>query len=192
MDHQAVDHTVSYRFGRDDYIALLRAHRSLSLLGRFGRWGRYACFGVFFVVLINLFNYELWPDEPTVALILSAIIFAIAVLVAPIGEFIAERGLALWIFPRQSMANKDCTLAFDNDGIRSKYGDIEGRVPWRAITRFLETKDHFFLPISRMEMVLVPKRALPSADAVAELGHYMQSKIAAATSGLSRHPRTLP
>ena len=183
MDHQAVDHTVSYRFGRDDYIALLRAHRSLSLLGRFGRWGRYACFGVFFVVLINLINYELWLDEPTVALILSAIIFVIAILVAPIGEFLAERGLALWIFPRLSTANKDCTLAFDDDGIRSQYGDIEGRLPWRVITRIVETKDHFFLPISRMEMIVVPKRALPSPDAAAEFGHYIRSKIDAAATG---------
>ena len=183
MDHQAVDHTVSYCFGRDDYIALLRAHRSLSLLGRFGRWGRYACFGVFFVVLINLFNYELWPDEPVVALMLSGIMFLIVLLVAPIGEFIAERGLALWIFPRLSTANKDCTLAFGDDDVRSKYGDIEGRVPWRAITRIVETKDHFFLPISRMEMILVPKRALPSPDAAAEFGHYIRSKIDAAATG---------
>jgi YcxB-like protein len=172
-----MDHTVTYRFGSDDYIALIRAHRSLGALGRFGRWGRYVCFGLFSVALINLFNYESWSYQPIVALILSGIMFLIVVLVAPVGEFLGEWGLAWWMFPRQSIANKDCTLAFDDDGIRSKYGDIEGRIPWRSITRILETKDRFFLSISRAEMIPVPKRALGSPDAVAELGHYIRSKI---------------
>jgi len=178
-----MDHTVTYRFGRDDYIALLRAHRLTSPLGGFGRWGRYGCFGVFSVVLINLFYYESWWGDPVGAVFGSTVIFVVIVVVAPVGEFIGEQILALWIYPRRSVANKDCTLELDDGGIQSKYGDIEGRLPWRTIARILETKDYFFLFISRAETILVPKRALPSPDAVTELRHYIRCKVDAAATG---------
>jgi YcxB-like protein len=183
-----MDHTVTYRFGRADYIALLRAQRSLSVLNRFGRWGRYACFGLFFVVLINLSNISSWSFDPALDLITSAIAFALIVLVAPVGELIADRILSLLVFPRFSVANKDLTLTFADDGIRSQHGGMEGKIPWSAVKRILETKDHLFLSISRAENMVVPRRALPSPDAAVELAHYIRSEVDAAAGGSAESP----
>jgi hypothetical protein len=176
-----MDHTVTYRYDRNDYIALLRAQRSLGLLGRLGRWGRYACFALFFVVLINLLDFSSGSfDLPD--LITSGLVFVAIFLAAPLGEFIGERVLARWIFPRFSAANKDITLTFGDDGIHSKYGGMEGRLPWQSLVRILETENYLFLSISRAETIVVPRRALPSPAAAEELAHYIRSKVDAAAA----------
>ena len=176
-------HTVTYRYGRDDYIALLRAQRALGPLGRFGRWGRYACFALFLVVIVDLINYEgTWSQPLVVTLVVSGLLFVIAMLVAPIGEFLADQFLGRWMFPRHSVANKDVTLEFADDGVHSRYSVMQGLIPWPSINRIFDTEDHIFLSISRAEMMVVPKRALPSADAAAELQHYIRSKIGAAAA----------
>jgi hypothetical protein len=185
-----MDHTVTYHFGRRDYIALLQGNRALGLLGRFGRWGRYASFALFVVVLLNLLNIFSWSFDMVTFLIVSAVMFVIVLVAAPIGEFIADRLLSLWVFPRLSVAEKDCTLVFGEDGIRSKYGDIEGRVPWRSIVRIMDAKEYIYLTISRAEMILVPKRALPSPDAAEALVHYIKSMVDFAASGSPEGPRT--
>jgi hypothetical protein len=174
-----MDHTVTYRFGRADYIALLRAHRTQGFVGRhFGRWGRYVCFGLFFVAVVFLINMPNWSfDFDEVDLIVYSVTFVIIVLMAPVGEFLAWRVLSLFIFPRYSVANKDLTVTFADDGIRSQHSGMEGKIPWSTVTRVLETKDYLFLPISRAEMIVVPRRALPSDDAAAELAHYIRSKV---------------
>ena len=177
-----MEHTVSYRFGRSDYIALLRVNRTLGLLGRFGRWGRYVAYALFVVVLINVINILSWSFDTVTILSVCAVAFVVVLATAPIGEFIGDRLLSFWLFPRLSIANRDCTLVFGEGGINSKYCDIEGRVPWRSVRRILETKDHFFLPISRAEMILVPRRALSPAAAT-ELAHYIRAKVAAAANG---------
>jgi hypothetical protein len=176
-------HTITYRYGRDDYIAVLRAQRSLGPLGRFGRWGRYACFALLFVVLIDLINYEMSWNQPFVTLAVSGILFVITMIVAPFGEFVGEQVLARWIFPRYGVANKDVTLEFGDDGVRSRHSGIEVLIPWPSISRILDAKDHLFLAINKAEMMVVPKRALPSADAVAELQYYIRSKSGAAAAG---------
>jgi hypothetical protein len=177
-----MDHTVTYRYGWHDYFALQLAHFWLSPLGRLGRWRKYL-FAAAMVVFYNLANLLLWSFDLVTDLIVSAIIFPTVLLGAAIGEFLSKMFFALWtkfLFPRLSVANKDCTLTFGEEGIVSKYGDIEGRLPWRSITNILETKDFLFLSISRMEMILVPRRALPSDDAAAALGTYIRSRVAAA------------
>jgi hypothetical protein len=175
-------HTVSFHYGWPDFFAMQRAHFSLSPLGRLGRWRKYL-FAAAMVLLYNLENLLSRSFDLVTDLIVSAILLPTAVLGAVIGEFAAKIFFAVWtkfLFPRLSVANKDCTLTFGEEGIASKYGDIEGRFPWRLITNVLETKDYFFLSISRMEMILVPRRALPSEDAAAELAAYIRSKVAAA------------
>jgi hypothetical protein len=177
-----MDYTVSYRFGRDDYLALLRAYRLRGPFGRLGRFGRYACFALVVVVLTNLLVLEPWND-PVVALITSALLMVVMFAVAPLGEFLGERVLLQMRFSKLSVANKDCTLVFSDDGIRTKYGDIEGRMPWRSITHMVTNKAYIYLPISRAEAVLVPTRALPSPGAVANLEHYIRSRLGAAAAG---------
>jgi hypothetical protein len=144
---------------------------------RFGRWGRYVCFGLFFVALINLDNILSWSFDPEIDLLTSVIAFVILVLVAPVGEWLAERALSLWIFPRYAAAHQEITLIFADDGIRSQHSGMEGKFPWSAVTGVYETEDYLFLAISRAEMLVVPRRALPSPDDAAALAHYIKSKV---------------
>ncbi len=179
-----MDHTVSYRFDRADYIALLRAQRAVGVLTRrFGRWGRYACFGLFFVALINLNIILSWSFNPVVDLLASVIAFVIIVLVAPVGEWLGERLLSLCIFPRYSVADKELTITFADDGIRSQYSGMEGKLPWSSVVGIYQTDDYLFLSISRAEMIVVPRRALPSPGAAVELAHYIRSKVGTAAAG---------
>jgi len=50
-----MDHAIAYRYGRKDYIAMLRASRSVGPLGRLGRWGR--------AVLLGLFEEMASPED---------------------------------------------------------------------------------------------------------------------------------
>ncbi len=175
-----MDQTVTYRFERADYIALLKARRSLSVFSRFGRWGRYACYGLFFVALINLNNILSWTFDPLIDGLTSAIAFVLVVLMAPVGEWAADRILSLWIFPRFVVANKEITITFADDGLHTKNSGMEGKIPWSAVARVLETKDYLYLWISRAETIIVPRRALPSDDAAAALAAYIKSKVPAA------------
>jgi hypothetical protein len=178
-----MDQTVIYRFGPADYIALIRASRSTGPLGRLGRWGRAMLFGLLIVALVIIFSYDslsagFWPG-----LMVYALVLVVVTLVAPFGEYLGERLMAAWLFPRYSVANKELTLTLDDDGIRSKLGEIEGRVSWRSIVRIIETKDYLFLAVSRAEMLVVPKRALASAEAFAGLARYARMKVDASAAG---------
>jgi hypothetical protein len=179
-----MDRTVTYRYGWPDYFALQLAHFSLSPLGRLGRWRKYI-FGAVFVVIFNVMVITSESFDLVIDLIVSAVAFVAGFLGAVIGEFASKMFFVLYtkfLFPRLAIANKESTLTFGEAAITSKYGDIEGRIPWRSITRVVERKDYLFLSISRMEMILVPRRALPSDDAAAELATYIKSKVAAAAA----------
>jgi hypothetical protein len=177
-----MDHTITYRFGSADYIALIRARRSIGPFGRLGRWGRAVLFGLLFVGLLTAFSYDVLLNAPWLVLTVGAAMFVLMVLAALAGEYLGERLMARWWFPRYSVANKGVTLEFGDEGVRSTVGGIEGRVPWRAITRVFETKDFLLLALSRAEMIVVPMRALASADAFAGLARYVRTKVAAAAA----------
>jgi YcxB-like protein len=178
-----MEQTIAYRFGPDDYIAMLRASRSIGPLGRFGRWGRAALFGVLIGGLVIVFSYDTLLAAPGLVLPAAAIVAALVTAVAPIGEFLAERLMARWLFPRYSVANKDVTLELGEQDIRSRSEGSEGRISWRSIIRVIETKDGLFLALSRAELIQVPRRALPSAAAFADLAGQVRAKVAASIAG---------
>ena len=47
----------------------------------------------------------------------------------------------------------------------------------------IETKDGLFLALSRAELIQVPRRALPSAAAFADLAGQVRTKVAASIAG---------
>ncbi len=178
-----MEQTIAYRFGPDDYIALLRASRSIGPLGRLGRWGRAGLFGLLIGGLAIAFSYDSLSAAPWLVLVVAAIVFALVTLVAPIGEYLGEQLMARWLFPRYSFANKDVTLWLGEQDVRSKVGGTEGRISWRSIQRVIETREGLFLALSRAELLQVPRRALPSADAFAGLACRVRTKVAAADAG---------
>lgn len=174
-----MDHTIAYRYGRNDYIAMLRASRSVGPLGRLGRWGRGVLLGVFAAALVIVYGYDALWGVPWLVLGVSAVVFVLAALVAPAGEYLGELLLARWMFPRYSISDKDVTLALDDHDIRTKAGGNEGRVSWRSIGGVIETDAGLFLALSRAELIAIPRRALPSADAFAELAREVREKLRA-------------
>jgi len=178
-----MEQTIAYRFGADDYIALLRASRSIGRFGRLGRWGRAALFGVLMGGLVIVFSYDSLRAAPGLVLGVGAVAFALMTPVAPVGEYLAEQLMARWLFPRYSFADKDVTLELGEQGIRSRVGGNEGRISWRSIIRVIETKDGLFLALSRAELLQVPRRALPSGAAFADLARQVRTKVAAPVAG---------
>jgi hypothetical protein len=179
----AMDYTITYRFGPRDYIALIRASRSIRPLGRLGRWGRAALFGLLIVGLVIAFSYDSLSGAPRLLLTVAAIVFVMVTLAARVGEFLGERLMARWMFPRYSIANKDVTLEFGEQGIQSKTGGNEGRMSWSSFVQIIETQDGLFLALSRAELVGVPKRAVPSTDTFADLARYVRGKVGASAAG---------
>jgi hypothetical protein len=178
-----MDHTVTFRVGRADYIAMLRAGRSLGVFGRFGNWVRGVVYGLFFVALINLIYILSESFDPVTDFLSSVIAFVIIVLAAPVGRWLGDHILSRRIFPRFAVANKDLTITFADDGIRTQHSGIEGKFPWSTVTRILETKNYLFLLISRAETIMVARRALSSPDAAAELATYIRSKVVTTPAG---------
>jgi hypothetical protein len=174
-----MDRRVTYRFGRNDYIALLRANRAMGRLGRLGRWGRAALFSLVLVALSTAVSYDSLLHDPVPILLLDVVLFGVLFLVAPIGERLGEWALARWIFPRYSVAEKELTLELGDEGIRSQIGAIESRIPWSSIVRAMATGDYLFLSLSRAEMIAVPERATSSPEAFAELVRYVNARVGA-------------
>jgi hypothetical protein len=74
-----MNHTITYRFGRNDYIALLRASRSIGPLGRLGRWGRTVLLGLLAVALVIAYSCDsLWGVPWLVLGVLRATAYASA------------------------------------------------------------------------------------------------------------------
>jgi hypothetical protein len=178
-----MEQTIAYRFGPQDYIAVLRASRSVGPLGRLGRWGRALLFGLLVAGAAIAFGGSSVADAPGAALIAGAVLLVVVTLVAPIGEYLGERLMARWWFPRYSVANKDVTLELEDQGLRSRVGENEGRISWRSIVRIIETEDGLFLALSRAELLAVPRRALPSAEAFADLARALRAKVDASAAG---------
>jgi len=174
-----MDHTIAYRYGRNDYIAMLRASRSIGPLGRLGRWGRAVLLGLLAAALVIIYSYDSLWGVPWLVLGICAIVFALAMLVAPVGEYLGELLLARWTFPRYSIAGKDVTLALDDHDIRTQAGGNEGRVAWGSIGRVIETDAGLYLALSRAELIAIPRRAVPSADAFADLAREVREKVRA-------------
>jgi hypothetical protein len=174
-----MNHTIAYRYVRDDYIAMLRASRSIGPLGRLGRWGRAMLLGMLAVALVIVYSYDSLWGVPWLVLGVCAVVLVMAILVAPVGEYLGELVLARWMFPRYSIAGKDVTLELDEQDIRSKAGGNAGRVSWRSIARVIETEDGLYLALSRAELIAIPRRALPSADAFADLARQIREKVRA-------------
>jgi YcxB-like protein len=172
-----MDYTFTYRLGRDDYVALLRANRAMC---RLGRWGRAALIALLCVAFIWTFSSDSLLDHPWRNLLIYGIAFAILMLIVPRFERVGDLLMARVLVSRYRVANKELTLELGDDGIHSTFDGIEGRIPWSAIVRLFTTNDHLFLGISRAEMLVIPRRATASAEAFAELTRYVHAKVPAA------------
>jgi YcxB-like protein len=67
-------------------------------------------------------------------------------------------------FRRLALANKVTELTLADDGIHFVTSVSTGTVPWQAITRVIENRRGLYLAVSKLEAVLIPRRAASEAD----------------------------
>jgi hypothetical protein len=73
--------------------------------------------------------------------------------------------ISQWIcFRRLALANKEMELTITDDGIHFVTSASTGTVPWQAIKRVVENKRGLYLAVSKLEAVLIPRRAASDAD----------------------------
>ena len=70
-------------------------------------------------------------------------------------------------FRRLKLAGRDYRIVFHEDDIELTAGGLSSRVVRSEIGSFTETEQYFFFWINRLQAVIVPKRAIDEAGAVA-------------------------
>jgi hypothetical protein len=171
-----MDQSVTYRFGFDDYVALVRASRSLGPLGRLGRFGRIALFTVAvgtLAIAVSTFRDAAISNVVIYAILVYGLLFAAVAL----SDIVGEPLLLRYRYRRFAIADKEVTLRFGDDGVRAAFAGVESSIQWPSFKYFVATKDHIFLLLSRAEGLVVPLRAVADAAALGALASSIRSKI---------------
>jgi hypothetical protein len=72
------------------------------------------------------------------------------------------------------------TVVFDDDGIKSDSELRRVEIKWGNVEKFKETPNLFLTYQTRDAVGIVPKRAFPNLEAVAQFRHFLSSKIRSA------------
>src|SRR5215510_9837903 len=108
-----MDQTVTYRFGLDDYVALVRTARLLGPLGRrLGRWGRNAVFSAVASAAAMILYISLEGASMPFVLIFAAALYGLIFAASLLIDAVAERPWLRRVYRRFSIADKDVTLHF--------------------------------------------------------------------------------
>lgn len=70
------------------------------------------------------------------------------------------------------------TWRFNEEGMQAFSGATEDTCNWDKLTGYLEIDDYFLLFLHPQVFNIIPKRAFPSADEMAELRRLLRSKFA--------------
>ena len=64
--------------------------------------------------------------------------------------------------------NKDMlgnhSLTLDDDGIKDASENMESKISWNGVEKYIETNNHFFIYISSVAAYIVPKRVFVSQE----------------------------
>jgi YcxB-like protein len=173
-----MDQTVTYRFGLDDYVALVRAVRQLGLLG-LGHWGRNGFFTVVFGTAAIILFVTIEGVSMPFVLIFAAVLYGVTFAASLLIDAIAERPWFRRFYRRFSIADKDVTLHF-GDELGVRFAGVELKIQWPSIRHLIETKTHLFLFLSRAEGIVVPLRAVGSREKLGELAGSIRARLATA------------
>jgi hypothetical protein len=177
-----MDQSVTYRFGLEDYAALVRAARTLGPLGPLGRWGRIALFTVVFgtLVLIAAVLTTFRDASMSTLLGLAAFIYGLLFVSTAVGDLVGDPLLFRYRYRRLASAGKDMTLQFSDDRLLVRCVGVESTIPWPSFKWVIETKDHLFLFLSRAEGLVVPMRAVGSPQALGALASAIRNRVGGA------------
>ncbi len=81
------------------------------------------------------------------------------------------------VYYRNPRLNGMRTVTFDDEGVKSdsETGHVERK--WKTFEKFRETNNLFLTYLTRDVVGIVPKRAFPSQDAVAQFRDFLASKV---------------
>jgi hypothetical protein len=77
-------------------------------------------------------------------------------------NFVFLHGLYRFVFRRFALANRQISIVLEDDRIRWASAGFVGECPWSNVKQMVETRDHLFLFISKIEAVVLPRRAVAS------------------------------
>lgn len=171
-------YSLTHAYGYDDFAALIRAKRSIGLMGKLGPATPYVVVSALYLVLIvsSLAWDGLAPAEMIqgqMPLMILAGIPLVIVLVAAI-DFIFMRLIYRLVFQRFALADKEITVTLNDSGIKWSGGGLAGECGWFNVKRVVETKECLFLFISKVEGLVMPRRAVASERAFQELATYVR------------------
>lgn len=91
-----------------------------------------------------------------------------------------------FLYYRQlASADAVITLGLADDGIHATSSVANTDLPWASIKRVVRTRAHVFLPISRREALIMPRRAFASDAAFEDATRYARERMAAASQRLA-------
>jgi hypothetical protein len=176
-----MDQSITYRFELNDYAALVRAGRTLGLLGWLGRWGRIALFTLVFgtLVLIAAVTTTFWDAPMSTVLGFAAFIYALLFATVALADVVGEPLLFRHRYRRFAIADKQVALRLNDNGVRATFAGVESSIPWPSFTRLIEASEHLFLFLSRAEAIVIPVRAVGNSEKLAELARSIRAKLGA-------------
>jgi hypothetical protein len=158
--------SLTYTYGYDDFVALVRAKRTLGPMGRFGWVSPYVVVSALYVVLVAAgFAWDGVPvsrllEGQNLLMLLAGMLVVIAIVAAI--DFVFLYWLYRLVFRRYALANREITITLEDDRIKWSSGAFAGECAWSGIKRMVETKDRLFLFISKVEAIVLPRRAVAS------------------------------
>lgn len=87
------------------------------------------------------------------------------------------RMLSYEISYAKESANKEISVRFDDEALLNSTPDAEGKMPWTAIKRVFASDACLILFVSKLERSVVPRRALPSGEALNNLIRYAKERV---------------
>src|SRR4029079_12782695 len=85
--------------------------------------------------------------------------------------------MARFTFPLLRVANRTVHIVLDDFGLHTQVDEIENRMPWSEIRRFVQTSEALFLFIWQKQAFIIPLRAVENAAKLAELAGAIRSKL---------------
>src|SRR5258708_8130569 len=139
---------VTYTYSYDDYLALIRAKRAMSIFGGVGGVVHYVLLSAAY--LLGIAALTDWRTTSladlvaprSLAIIVGGVV-GICVAIALIDVFF-DRVLYRVVFRRYALANAELSLAVDDEGIRWSGKGISANLAWPRVKRVYLGRDHVF------------------------------------------------
>ena len=179
-------HVVTYDYSFDDYLALIRARRAMGMFGGVGGIVHYVLAVIaFLLILAGLTDWnttslsDLMGFQP-LAILVGGVI-GIVIVIALI-DYLFDHYVYRLVFRRFALAGRELTVTLDDDGIRWSGKEISAHMAWSMVKRVQVGRDHVALFFSRIEGLVLPRRALSSDAEFRDLTAYVERHAGAAAA----------